>query len=348
MLKPFNAGIITNLVNNVSFKDTKIVDKQREESFEKGLIALYRTSNPNINAYLKVECGHTCFLQPTHVRRNSFACKTCSDSALFTKISKQVANFISQQGTKCTILRPCGHILELYKAKVESNKLILCSECLTEERYKVASVNNYEILHVSGKRSKIRFNLCGHTKDLLSAQLLKGNAVCRECLEEEYQASISPHGLVTLSGSYRVLAGTYRKFRLPCGHSKQLRIDHARDGVWTCDECGDGYLTKPSNVYLLKLTHADKEWLKVGFAQNVSVRISNYILTPGVSVEVLDTVQFITGKSAKNNEMAIHRKYKHSRIKKVEMKYYMENGHSECYPVDMLNILREEINRCRL
>lgn len=348
MLKPFNAGIITNLVNNLSFKDSKISSKQHEEALENGLVALYRTTDPNVNAYLKIDCNHTCFLQPTHVRRNSFTCKTCADSILFEKIVKLGANFISQQGSKCTIHRSCGHFLEIYKTKIENNKLIHCNVCLNEERQEVASANNYEILQINGKRSNIRFNKCGHTKDLLSAQLIRGNAVCRVCLEEEYQAAISPHSLETVSESYQVLTGTYRQFKLPCGHVKQLRIDHARDGVWTCDECGDGYLTKPSNIYLLKMSCAEKEWLKVGFAQNVSVRISNYMLSQGIVVEVLDTAQFITGKLAKSHEMAIHRKHKKSRIGKVEMKSYMENGHSECYPTDMLQELQEEINRCRL
>lgn len=343
MLKPFNAGLFTNLVKDLRFKDTKIPKKQADEATVVNLEALYRTSDPNVNAYLKTDCGHTCWLQPTHVRCDTFSCKTCVDKRLFEYISKIGCNFLSQKGNNCTILKPCGHVSTITKPSISNCKLAYCNDCLAAERDAIASEKGYSILDVKGKHSLIKFKNCSHTKNLLTSQLLRGNAVCRDCQEDNYRKSTELVGLTIISGTIRRGTGSYRRFKLPCGHEKELRTDHARDGVWACSDCGDGYLTKKSNVYLLKIRIGDEEWLKLGFAQDVDLRVLNYKLVKGAQVEKLIITPFDNGFLARECEMGLHKKYKKDRILKQEMKQFMDNGHSECYPLALEKILISEI-----
>ena len=44
-----------------------------------------------------------------------------------------------------------------------------------------------------------------------------------------------------------------------------------------------------------------------------------------------------------NFEQSIHKKYKHKKISKEKMMNFMKQGFTECYPIDMKDILHKEL-----
>jgi hypothetical protein len=106
-----------------------------------------------------------------------------------------------------------------------------------------------------------------------------------------------------------------------------------------------GSTSEPSHIYLLLLDNGSSQWLKMGYAQDVSIRILGYGLPDGVTVRRLVTKPISTGKRAREIETALHRKYKGNKLIGREAKGLgmMMNGHTECYPVYMINKLSKAV-----
>ena len=121
-------------------------------------------------------------------------------------------------------------------------------------------------------------------------------------------------------------------------------MDHAEDGSWLCNVCGDNHYTKPISVYLIKFVAPDFSWLKFGFSKDLEVRTSNYGVPKSVIKEIIDIIPFETGYDAMKFEKRIHNKYKNIRYPKSKMKeYHSFNGFTECYPESFLPTLLAEL-----
>ena len=162
------------------------------------------------------------------------------------------------------------------------------------------------------------------------SQIFKGNIVCRICEAETRKQLASENGLTEL---YEI-GNRYFNYILPCGHEKVLRVDHAIDGSFSCDQCGDSYYQRPSNIYLFEFNYQGFSWLKFGFSSNINLRKANYGLPKGVLSELIIQAPFDKGRDAMLKEKAIHRKMRKYRLDKNFMKeYHVNNGFSECYDI---------------
>lgn len=343
--KPFNKGLFDGAVNGPHRHIRPITEKQRIEADLVGLDVICSSTDPNKNLYKYRDCGHLEYLQPTHVRRNNFRCDTCQHTKEVAEANN--SDILLLFKTKCNYrlyLRPCGHLFEGTVQTVKKAKGY-CHQCFEESMLAVAGNNGYEVIGYSGAGKRtIRFKDCGHEKVAHQTQLFKGNVVCRECLLNEHIAAANEQGLVFISQT----TDRYNIYKLPCGHEKELRQDHAQDGVWLCSHCGDSHYNKPSNVYIIKFTHQDFSWLKFGFAKHVSLRVNSYGVPQGTTKELLDILPFRSGYEAMQFEKGVHRKYKHLRYHKKKMiEYHTFNGFTECYPIAALDLLQKELEKVK-
>ena len=68
-----------------------------------------------------------------------------------------------------------------------------------------------------------------------------------------------------------------------------------------------------------------------------------YGLKNGSKVKRLKVIDFDTGREAHNFESSLHIKYKRKRLPVKKMKEFLKNGYRECYPLEMLDTLMEEL-----
>ena len=339
--KPFNKGLFVETISGPFNHTRAVTEKQRIEADAVGLDVLCSSTDPNKNLYKYRQCGHMEYLQPTHVRRNHFRCDTCQHSKEVAEANTAgITLLFKTKGNYRLYLKTCGHVFESTVQNIQGHKGN-CQQCFEESMIAAASTNGYDVVgyDTCGKRI-IRFKACGHEKVAHQTQLFKGNVVCRECLLSEHITAANEQGLVFISQT----TDRYNIYKLPCGHEKELRQDHAQDGTWLCSHCGDSHYNKPSNVYIVKFTYGDFSWLKFGFAKHVSVRTQNYGIPSGTIKQVLSVVPFESGHDAMLFEKAVHAKYKKLRYPKDKMiKYHTFNGFTECYPVEALDMLLKEL-----
>lgn len=344
-LRFFNKGLFTDSINGPHKHTRNVMEKQVVEANAVGLDVICSSTDPNKNLYKYRDCGHTEYIQPTHVRRSNFRCSTCQHSREVSEANDAGIMFLFKTKGRCRLyLKSCGHISESTVRSVQLYKGY-CQDCFEESMIDVAAKNGYDVIGYDGSgRRTIRFKSCGHEKVTHQTQLFKGNVVCRECLLIEHIASVKEQGLEFISQTI----DRYNIYKLPCGHEKELRQDHAQDGAWVCSVCGDTHYVKPSNVYIIRFTHGSFSWLKFGFAKHISIRANNYGVPPGTVKELLEVVPFESGYDAMLFEKFVHAKYKQSRYTKNKMiEYHTFNGFTECYPIEMLETLTQEIENKR-
>lgn len=341
MYKKFNKGLFTDLIEGIKTTDKPVNQSQLEEAKEVGLDLLKRSNNPNYNFYKFNGCGHTAFLQPTHVRRNNVECKTCQHEKVvnLAMVSGDHILFRTKPSTYM-VIRNCGHTVESATSNIGVARQ-RCSLCFDDSLKESADTNGYIYLgSEGGSYRKIKFKKCKHEKIVQFSQIVKGNAVCRECQELDYKKQAEENGLTLLNRTQ----DRYAVYELPCGCQKELRIDHVADGSWICDTHSDTYYSKPSMVYLLEIKKDNFSWLKLGFAKNLELRTTGYGLKDAV-VTYVKTVPFETGRKAMLFEKALHSKLKESKLHKDLMKeYHTSSGHTECYPVELKDVILQELN----
>ncbi len=332
----FNKGLFVNLIKGIKTIDKPLNESQVKEAKEVGIELLKRSSSANYNLYKFTKCGHTAFLQPTHVRRNNIDCKTCQLEKMvdLAHISNDQLLFrVKSDAYK--ILRKCGHIVESFSCSMKNQRL-QCRLCFEESLKERADENNYTYLGAEGSGyRKIKFKSCGHYKSVHFSQINKGNVVCRECQDIGYRKKAKENGLHLIERTKNM----YAVYKLPCGCNKELRIDHASDGSWICDIHDDSHYSKPSMLYLLEIEKDGFSWLKLGFAKNLEIRTANYGLKSS-TIKYVKTIPFETGRKAIIFEKALHSELKESKLSKHVMKnYHTNNGHTECYPVHMKDLI---------
>ena len=342
----FQLGFFSWLVNP-SMKEDRLKSlnqTHKQEAEKNGLELLSRSNSINYNLYRHLKCNHTAFYQSTHVRRGNIQCKTC----LLFKYANDANNnnyaFLhTTKNSRQLYLKPCGHIIDSTNQNIRKSSSTKCSECFEETLHKTANANGYiykGVAEVGSASRLIEFKSCGHEKVLQHSQVFKGNAVCRICESIQRKELAAACGLTELNE----VGGRYFEYLLPCRHTKILRADHAIDGSYICDFCGDSHYQRPSNLYLFEFSSQKFSWLKLGFSSNLYLRKNNYGLPPDTKCELIINVAFETGREAMLIEKELHRDLKTFRLNKEIMKsYHTNNGYSECYNITMKDEIIKKI-----
>jgi hypothetical protein len=341
------------------------MSKQQTEAELIGLTLLnkadlsYGKGYQNYNLYKFNNCGHDQYLQPTHVRRNTVKCRECLNQEYksrgetngFTFVS--LAEDLDHMFYKRNI---CGHVLKIRvqavgkRTKRESNEAsgVACSVCYDEklklDAEKIGMTYLGAALHRKGVFRHYLFNSCGHKRDVNACCVAKSNVVCQECIIEKYKQEAIAAG-ITYNGEATDKPNMKRNYILECGHTKDIRLDHVRNGSWVCTFCGDSHYLKPSKIYLLKITTLDFTWLKLGYAKDIKYRTNSYGLAKGATVEVLFNMDIKNGLEALHVEKKLHLQFKSFRINaNIMKKYHKHNGFTECYNIDIQDDLLNVLN----
>ena len=133
--------------------------------------------------------------------------------------------------------------------------------------------------------------------------------------------------------------------QLECGHEQEIHTYAMRNGNFNCQTCEDTSRTLPSYVYLLHIINGEHEFLKLGYAKNIDLRVGYYGLPETAIVNHVTALRFETGNEAHEFETALHSCMKSEQLSERKAKLYgmTRNGHTECYPVDMLDKLQAEL-----
>lgn len=331
--KNFNSGLFTSLVDGISLRSEPLTEKQIKEANEKGLVALSRTNLANYNLYRFVTCNHIQLLQPTHVRRGHFTCKTCALNEIVESCNHRGLHFLSKDGDDVTTLRQCGHVyrtkLQVIK-KLDMYNLEKCKDCYWDNFRLLCISQGYTYL---GKKDRhnytVEFNECKHKKDIQLSQVYKNNLVCRVCIDSAFSKAVSDQRLEVISW---IRPKGRVQVKLPCGCVKRARLSDINDYNCFCHACNGGRFQKESYVYLYKFTVNDYSWLKLGFSVNPQSRIRCYGLPYNTVVLPLSIRKFETGIQALNVEQQLHKQYKPNRLTYSLMKnYHSVSGFTECY-----------------
>jgi len=331
------------------------MNKQQSEAESVNLTLLSKADKTfgkgyaNYNLYLFNNCGHKQYLQPTHVRRNNIVCHVCKELAIKKEAEETFLIYMGKPDNEDVNFRrykfkDCGHESDMRFASVSKRTTNRCQVCY-EESLKVIAVEKgltyIGTSDLNGIYRRYKFNACLHIKDIAAPCVAIGTFECKDCITEEKEQLCKDNGLEIIDKH----EDRYWTFRLPCNHLKRLRVDHAVDDSWLCDECGDSHYTKPSIVYLYKFSCPDFEWLKLGYSRNLSLRRTNYKTPKNCEAVLLYSKNIETGAEAQRIEKSIHRKLKALKLCKKFMTQYMQsNGHTECYPVDALEHILKELD----
>jgi len=338
-----------------------IVHKHFREGCKASMLLLGVSTNGDANykQYMCITCGYICDLQPTHIRRNSVRCTICLDADYSARGNNSGFTFVSlTDDSDYRLYRrgACGHILKLRVQAVgkrikrnsgedSGQSCIVCyEEKLVADAEKIDMTYLGAALHNKGVFRHYLFNSCGHKRDVNAACVGRGAVVCQDCVVDKYKSEASAVGLI-YNGAATDRPDIKRNYIMECGHNKDIRMDHVRHGSWTCTDCGDTHYTKPSKVYLLKITSPEFSWLKLGYAKDIDIRSSSYGLPKGSVVDTLFSMDVITGLAALHIEKKLHSEFKRFRINaKTMKKYHKYNGFTECYNTDIQEDLVQALN----
>ena len=187
------------------------------------------------------------------------------------------------------------------------------------------------------------FTSCGHTKDFAKGDIIrKGKAklICATCVQDKHYEEAKSVGL-TLIGKASNGNPNYRSFKMPCcGDVQDIELTHVRRNSFLCVNCEETFYDKESNIYILTIRNDTNTWLKMGIAQDINKRITQYGLDKSFSVDKTYVAPFSRGYDAVKIEKQVHSIMKVFRLDPAEMKmFHTKSGWTECYPTNLLEML---------
>lgn len=354
-------GLFTGLLKEVSIKskdleinyEGNLNQRHTEEAREHGLELLYRANSRVYGWYRITECKHEMFLHYGAVRKatsDKFKCTQC----MRLKLKEEALNIgaeLLDTRVNCkssednNYLFPCGHTVMLRAGNVRLGveKCRICTQVKYDDE-----LENSGLILVSYSSKKRTYKLpCGHFKSMKLQSVRDGSWICRTCREDRYEKEAVDAGIVMNRG-VEYSHHDYRNYTLPCGCSKEIAVACVRNLRFECKNHSARFIdySKSISVYLVKLKLEIGEYLKVGFAMDVKGRFYRYGLI-GVC-EPLFIQTFENGQDAVNFEKQLHKKYREFNVDKEVLRPFMNNGYTECYPIELnyalLNEFTKELN----
>jgi hypothetical protein len=236
----------------------------------------------------------------------------------------------------------CKHEQEIVISHVRRNEF-RCNQCLQIKLKTEATAVGLTLIGEGRNRQHrtYRFNKCKHQKDILIHDVRTNNFKCKQCFQIQLETDAKAVGLTLIGKGRNAKCRTYR-FN-DCGHEQEITTGCVRKNNFICNTCEETSRDLPSKVYLLKIQSGSFIWLKLGYAKQTSFRIKQYGLPEDAKVRRLKIIDFDTGREAHKFESKLHTKHKRKRLPIRKMKEFHKDGFNECYPLEMLDTLLEEL-----
>lgn len=105
----------------------------------------------------------------------------------------------------------------------------------TKKHIKEAEAQGYKLIGPGKDRLyRLYEGPCGHVREIMLANMRKGTVGCPICLQEKLQSEAKAQGCELLGRGDKK---NYYRYKLPCGHEQELRLDHVRDANFRCSAC---------------------------------------------------------------------------------------------------------------
>lgn len=305
------------------------------------------------------DCGHEEKYSNNYLRKHKInPCTICKESIILN--NSKVNNFkvIDKNTDNLSyniMFNDCGHSGRiLYKTAEVGNPT--CRVCL-ELRMAQDALNcnltylntvDPKVIQNTNRTSIYRAyscNTCGHIDYYGHSAVHLKNVRCDVCYtnrlkEEAVFENLEYLGLGTGRGKHF--------YKLPCGCLKNINPYAVKIGSWVCHEHEETYYNRPNNLYLLKITNEDYSWLKLGYAKHVATRFRGYNVRGDAKYELLYIREFDTTYEAMLVEKKLHTLLNTLKLDKIIMKNYMlGTGHTECYPLEVCDIIMEELKKVK-
>ena len=331
-------------MKELNWKD-KRTQKFAKEAESRNLLLVGDSNKSGYKFYKFKECGHIRELRLDKVRDNIFECKTCKKEKHKKEANNAGFHFLKYSNKSAYAIykcKKCNHIQDFQYTHIR-NKKVQCELCYEEQLRKNAKLKGLEIKKIiNGSYGVYKILDCGHEKKLTHSHVKHNEVECKICFQEKLNNEAKKAGLKIIGKAVKGRGRRKYKF-IECGHEKEMYIKHVRQLTFICDKCFDGFRDAPSKIYLLKLRYKMFEWLKLGYSKDIPKRIKNYKLHDDVSVEILEAIDFNDGHIAYELEANIHSKNHKNKIKPELISKYITSGINECYPIEMKEILLEEL-----
>lgn len=228
----------------------------------------------------------------------------------------------------------CGHERDL----VHSNSLRegasgpICSQCQDEAKQSLFTKHNYEIIEKITKEKYLVKKPCGHIAHAYITHMKSSDKItCSYCNLESHLEYCEKLGVEYLEQTNSAQA--IYKFKC-CGAVKELYKIAVERGNCLCPSCGNGWMTKPSKIYLFELeTNTGFAFLKFGYGKDLENRVREYRLKDCTFKSLIYSVDLPSGQIAMKEELRIHSELGTPLDSNIMRQYLTRGGYSECYPI---------------
>lgn len=245
---------------------------------------------------------------------------------------------------------------QLKRLNVVRDHAPICHPCIGIRRTAEAEAAGTELLSApSGNRKYGLYKMdCGHTVRRQFSRVqaaAKGSHAlgCVDCREARYAREAEAQGWHLLGAASEGRAGYRRYQHLVCGNQQTVLIGNMLWGDCSCAQCGQGWPSKPSFIYLFKIDLPGNPVLKLGYSARPKKRLKHQLgLAPTVDVDVLRVLPMQSGHAALTEETACHRHLRKERpdliVPKAEFGGSI-NTQSEIYRLEASEIIHRLIDR---
>lgn len=131
---------------------------------------------------------------------------------------------------------PCGHLEEIAHRRIKHG-LFRCNTCYDTEMAALAKESGVTLVErLSREKFKIVFDKCGHSKEIIAAQLKMRSVTCIECRIEKYKQEAAFLGFEYIGESNR--GKKYRNYKCSfCGDVSIYQPSNIRHGMARCQTC---------------------------------------------------------------------------------------------------------------
>jgi hypothetical protein len=246
--------------------------------------------------------------------------------------------------------RSCGHAQDV--AHTNSLKGIAkcgptCKQCQTSAKQSLFDKHNFIVIDQITKDKFLVKKPCGHVSHAyVNAMKRSDKIVCSECVHEKHLVCCENVGVDFIKPTTPTKA-TY-KFKC-CGTEKDLYRVAIDRGNCVCPACGNGWMTKPSKLYLFEIEKDSGEvFLKFGYGKDLNNRVREYRLKNCKLKSNIFSVDMPTGFLAMKEEIRIHSEIGEKLDPLVMKQYLTGGGYTECYDYTKLNLILNKMKEVGL